>query len=75
MNLGLSVLPSYRLSASFLGIGPLVFSETHHGVRGPFGIVCDRARFFAKKSPLGKNDQKWSKLTRKLGFGSLKLCH
>ena len=41
-----SVHPSFRptvRSGSFLGIGSLVFSETQHGVRGPCGVVIDRA--------------------------------
>ena len=38
---GLSVF----LYRSFLGIGSLVFSGTQHGVRGPCGVVHDRARF------------------------------
>ena len=45
------------LSVSFLGIGSLVFSETQHGFRGPYIVVCD-SRIFWKKSPSGKNDQK-----------------
>ena len=59
--------PSALLSVSFLKIGSLVFSETLHGVRGPYIVVCDRGRFW-KKSSLGKNDQKWSKMTQKHGF-------
>ena len=39
---GLSVL----LFGSFLGIGYLVFSGLQHGVRGPCGVLHDRARFF-----------------------------
>ena len=31
---------------SFLGIGPLVFSETQHGFRGPCVVVRGRARLF-----------------------------
>ena len=63
MNQGLFVLPSFcpfvLLSRSFLGNGSLVFSETQHGVRGPC-VVCDRARFFEKKScpKNGENGQK-----------------
>ena len=30
----------------FFGTGYLVFSGIQHGVRGPFGVVHDRARFF-----------------------------
>ena len=39
------VLP-VLLSGSFLGIGCLVFSRTQNGLRGPCGIVLDRAGFF-----------------------------
>ena len=37
---------SVLLSGGFLGIGSLVFSGTQHGVRGPCGVVHDRAKFF-----------------------------
>ena len=53
---------SFRLSISFLGIGSLVFSETQHGVRGPYIVVCDRAGFFGKNlhpTKKTKNGQKW----------------
>ena len=63
-----SVFPSFRLSVSFLGIGLLAFSETQHGVRNPYIVVCDRAGLFGKKSPSDKNDQKWSKMTPKTWF-------
>ena len=47
-----SVRPSFRqsihLSVSFLVIDALVFSETLHGVRGRYIVVCDRAGFFGK---------------------------
>ena len=33
---------------SFLGIDSLIFSDSVHEVRGPCGIVRDRARFFWK---------------------------
>ena len=55
------VLLSVLVSGSFLGIGSLVFSETLYGIRGPYGDVLNRARFFLEKSPFGKNDQKWRK--------------
>ena len=42
------VCPFFHLPISFLGIGSLVFSETWHNVRGPYIVVCDRARFFGK---------------------------
>ena len=41
-----------------VGFGSLAFSETWHGVRGPYIVVCDRANFFFKKSPLGENGKK-----------------
>ena len=44
-----SVLPSF-CQRSFLRIGPLVFPETQHGVRGPCGVVRDKARFFGGKN-------------------------
>ena len=65
---GLSFRLSFRLSISFLGIGSLVLSETQLDVRSPYIIVCDRARFFWKKTPSGKNDQKWLKMAQKHGF-------
>ena len=49
------------LSRSFLGIG-LVFSETLHSVRGPCGVVHDRAGFFGGRFlalELEKMGQKW----------------
>ena len=55
---------SFHLSVSFLGIGSLVFSETQHGVRGPYIVMCDRAGFF------GKNPH-WANMTKngpKTGF-------
>ena len=59
-----SVRPSFRLSLSFLRIVSLVFSETYHGVRGPYLIMCDRTRFFGKNphwAKMTKNGQKWPK--------------
>ena len=56
-----SILLSFRLSGSFLGIGPLVFSETQDGVRGSCLVVHDRAGFFKKSlfTPrMGKMSQK-----------------
>ena len=55
-----SVLPS----GSFLGISSLVFSETEHGVRGPYLVVRDRAGFFKKNlfaPKMGKMGPKWAK--------------
>ena len=57
-----SVRLSFRLSLNFLGIGSLVFSETYHGVRGPYIFVCDRAGYSGKSShrvKMTKNGQKW----------------
>ena len=53
----LSIHPSFHLSITFLGFGSVVFSEIQHGVRGPYIVVCDRARFF------GKNPH-WAKITK-----------
>ena len=39
---------SFRLPVSFFAIGSLVFSETLHGVRDPYIVVCDRAGIFGK---------------------------
>ena len=64
-----SVRPSFHLSISFLRIGSLVFSETQYAVRGPYIIICDY-QIFWKKSPSGKNDTKWSKMTPKQDFWS-----
>ena len=61
---------SVHLSVSFLRIGLLVFSETWHGYRAPYIVVRD-SWIFCKKSPLGKNDQKWSKMAQNHGFFAL----
>ena len=53
----LSIPPSVFPSVSFLGIGSLDFSETQHGVRGLYIVVCYRARFF------GKNPH-WAKMVK-----------
>ena len=66
-----SVRPSFRLFLGFLGFGSLVFSETSHGVRGPYIAVCDSQNFL-KKSSSGKNDQKWSKWPKNRVFGLFK---
>ena len=55
-----SACPSFCLPVSFLGIGSLVFSGTKHNVRDPYIVVCD-SWIFWKKSPSGKNGQKWPK--------------
>ena len=47
-----------------VGFGSLAFSETWHGVRGPYIVVCDRAGFFGKnphRAKMAKNGQKWPK--------------
>ena len=53
--------PSVR---KFLRIGSFVFSETEHGVRGPYIVMSDRAGFFGKnphRAKMTKNGQKWPK--------------
>ena len=62
---------SFHLSVSFLGIGSLVFSETQHGVRGPYIVVCD-SQIFWKKSSSGKNDQNGQKWPKNMVFGLFK---
>ena len=59
----LSYRPSILPSGSFLGIGSLVFSETHV-VRGPCVVVRDRDEFFEKRfaPKMGKIAQKWAKI-------------
>ena len=52
------VSPSARQSENFLGIDSLLFSETQHGVRGPCGVVGDRAAFFFFDPEWGK----WAKI-------------
>ena len=69
-----SVRPSFRLSVRFLRIGLLVFTETQHGVRGPYLVMCN-SRIFLAKSLSGKNDRKWSKMTQKHGFGAFQENH
>ena len=52
------------LSGSFLGIGSLAFSGTELGVRGPCGVVHDRAKFFENYTfapKMGEMGQKWTK--------------
>ena len=48
------------LSRSFLGIDPLVFSETQHDVRGPCVVVLDRVGLVKKKNcpKMGENGLK-----------------
>ena len=54
------VCPSFHLLISFLGIGPLDFSETYHNVKGPYIVVCE-SWIFLEKNLSGKNGQKWLK--------------
>ena len=60
------VRPSVLLSC-FLGIGSLDFSEIQHGVRCPYGVVCDRAGYLGKHSL----SQKWIKWTKNRDFLNL----
>ena len=58
------VRPSFGLSVSFLRVGSLFFSETQHGVRSPYIVMCDRAGFIGKdphRAKITKNVQKWPK--------------
>ena len=68
VSIDLYVLLSILLSGSFLGISLLFFSETLYDVKGPYGNMVERARFFLEKSPSSKNNQIWSKYGPKLGF-------
>ena len=52
---------SIILYGSSLRIGSLVFSELQHGMRGPYGVVHDRDRFFEKKKKKKIVPQKWGK--------------
>ena len=67
-----SVNPSFcltfRLSVSFLRIGSLVFFWNLAWSQGPIYSYVWQSRIFWKKSPSGKNDQKWSKMAQKHGF-------
>ena len=59
------VRPSVLLSfcqRSFLRIDPLVFPETQHDVRGPCGVVRDRARFFWGKKKCPQNGENGPKI-------------
>ena len=57
-------------SISFFGTGSLVFSKTQHGVRCPYLVICNRARFFFKKILIRQEgpEQKWSKMSQKTRF-------
>ena len=68
-----SACPSFCLPVSFLGIGSLVFSATKHNVRDPYIVVCD-SWIFWKKSPSGKNGQKWSKSIKKMSLVLPVIC-
>ena len=50
-------------SGSFLGIVivSLVFSETQDGIRGLFGVVCDKQSQISFAPKMGKIDQKWAR--------------
>ena len=64
------ILPFFRLSILLSGIvlgnGSLVFSETEYDVRGPCGVLHNRARFFEKKMP--RKWGKWAKNGLKIGL-------
>ena len=65
------VCPSILLPGSLLVIGSLVFSETQRvldGLRGPCGVVCDRAGCFEKKNFLPQKWGKWAKNGSEIGF-------
>lgn len=79
MNLGWSVFPSFHPSVrrfvppsiwKFSWIWSISFFETQHCVKDQCEVVCNRARFFGKKSSLNKNDQKKIKMTQKCFFGT-----
>ena len=68
MKYGLSVCLSWR--SSFRGE---TFSETYHGVRGPYIIVCDRGRFFEKNSHQAKITKTCKKFPKNNVFGLFKI--
>ena len=77
INYGLSILPSV-LSSIFPSALPSVFpsplkflefTDVWYGTKGLCGL-CVTAPDILGKSPLSKNNQKWSKMVRKRGF-----CH
>lgn len=55
----------WTYSGSFLGIGPLVFFKTWHGVRGPYGVYAWQNPIFFRKNSLwvkmAKDGWKWPK--------------
>ena len=61
MNKGHSILPS----GSFPEVDTSVFSGTQHSIRGPSGVVCDKAGFFEEKICL---NPKWGKLSKNRVF-------
>ena len=67
----LSFRPSFHLSISFLRIGPLVFSETLHGVRGQFIVACD-SQIIWKKSHWAKMTKNGQKSPNNRVFGLFK---
>ena len=68
MNLCLSVIPSFRLSGSFLEISSLMFYETLYVSRGPCGAVL-KSQFVLEKLLLRKDDQELSKMIEKWRMG------
>ena len=57
-----SFCPAFDLSVWFLGIGSLIFSETYHGVRGPYISGWNWSRFFkanCRRAKMTKNGPKW----------------
>ena len=68
--LSIKVCPSIRLSFFLAVLLELAhycsFSENLYGVRGPYGDLRDRARFF-EKTPPSKNDRMF-KNGPKIGF-------
>ena len=56
-----SICLSFCMSVSFLRIGSLVSSDTQHGVRGPYIVMCDGAGFFWESIPIR---QKWPKMVQ-----------
>ena len=55
-----------------VGFGSLAFSETWHGVRGPYIVVCDRAGFFGKNPHQPKMTKNGQKLPQNMVFGHFK---
>ena len=64
MKWGLSVLPSFRLSRSFLGTESMIFLKNRDCVRNPYEVVRDRAGFLFLPP-------KWGKWTENVFFFEL----